>query len=110
MVRLVKTFENGFITNPVCLSPTNTVQDVMDIKDSRGFCGIPITASGCLNSQLLGIVTSRDIDFYIAEHERKVVLADIMTVDLVTAKEGISLKEANAILQRSHKGTPKTLI
>jgi len=36
-------FENGFITDPLCLKPTNTVADVWAIKDKHGFCGIPIT-------------------------------------------------------------------
>jgi IMP dehydrogenase len=63
MVRKVKKFENGFIVDPICLSPEHTVQDVMDIKSKHGFCGIPVTESGKLGSKLVGIVTSRDIDF-----------------------------------------------
>lgn len=43
MVRSVKNFENGFITEPMCLSTAETVGDVLDIKDRLGFCGIPIT-------------------------------------------------------------------
>ena len=39
MVRKVKKFENGFISDPFCLSPTNTVKDVLDIKKKYGFCG-----------------------------------------------------------------------
>ncbi|KAJ3316406.1 inosine-5'-monophosphate dehydrogenase [Blyttiomyces sp. JEL0837] len=104
MVRKVKKFENGFITDPLCLKPTDKVEKVFEIKKQFGFCGIPITENGKMNSKLLGIVTSRDIDFLQTNEERQRLLQDVMTKDLVTAKEGISLAEAQAILRQSRKG------
>ncbi|KAN0064867.1 inosine-5'-monophosphate dehydrogenase [Thecaphora frezii] len=100
MVRKVKKYENGFITEPLCLSPNETVGDVLDIKERLGFGGIPITETGALHGKLLGIVTARDVQF----RDASLALKDVMTTDLVTAKEGVTLEEANTILRDSKKG------
>ncbi|KAF8064127.1 IMP dehydrogenase/GMP reductase [Lyophyllum atratum] len=100
MVRAVKRHENGFITDPVVLSPSHTVDEVLDIKARLGFCGIPITDTGSLGGKLVGIVTARDIQF----RDPQTPLRDVMTTDLVTAQQGITLREANDILRDSKKG------
>jgi IMP dehydrogenase len=53
-----------------------------------------------LGSKLVGIVTSRDIQFEAPE----TLLSEVMTKDVITAPEGINLKEANQILRTSKKG------
>ena len=101
LVRQVKRYENGFIMNPMVLSPEHTIADVDEIKRKYNFSGIPITENGQLRSKLVGIVTNRDIDF---EKDRSRKLAEVMTKEVLTAPQGISLSDANKILRASKKG------
>jgi IMP dehydrogenase len=43
MVRKVKRYENGFISDPVCLSPKTTVAEALALRDQLGFGGFPVT-------------------------------------------------------------------
>jgi len=101
LVEKVKRYKNGFIEDPIVLGPHNTIHDLDMIKKRYNFSGIPITEDGTRNSRLLGIVTNRDVDF---EKDRTIRLSEVMTRDLVTAPEGISLTDANIILKSSKKG------
>jgi IMP dehydrogenase len=87
------------------LGPNNTVRDVFSIKREKGFAGIPVTDTGKLGGRLLGIVTSRDIDFKSQEILDE-PLSAVMTKsdDLVVAYDGITLQEANDILEKNKKG------
>ena len=43
MVRKVKRYENGFILDPVVLSPSTTVGEARGLKEKWGFGGFPVT-------------------------------------------------------------------
>ncbi|KAJ2064584.1 IMP dehydrogenase [Coemansia pectinata] len=101
MVRKVKKFENGFITDPVVLSAQNKIRDVLEIKHRLGFAGIPITDNGKVGGKLIGIVANRDIGF---REDVDTELSAVMTTDVVTARHGVTLAEANQILRDSKKG------
>lgn len=100
-VRKVKRYKNGFITDPVVLKPEDKITDVDAIKAKFGFSGVPITVDGRMGSKLVGIVTTRDIDFI---KDRNTLIKDIMTTDIVVGHDGCSLEEANEILRKSKKG------
>lgn len=87
------------------MGPNDSVSEVLRIKKEKGFAGIPITDNGKLGGKLLGIVTSRDIDFK-SDEIINYPLSKVMTVfeDLVVAKDGVTLQDANDILEKSKKG------
>ncbi|KKZ61138.1 inosine-5'-monophosphate dehydrogenase [[Emmonsia] crescens] len=101
MVRKVKRFENGFISEPVVLSPKTTVAEAKALKEKWGFGGFPVTENGTLPSKLVGMITSRDIQFHPTVEDP---VTAVMTTDLVTAPSGTTLAEANEVLRSSKKG------
>ncbi|KAL8700493.1 MAG: hypothetical protein Q9201_005417 [Fulgogasparrea decipioides] len=101
MVRKVKRFENGFILDPVVLSPNTTVSEAKQLKDKWGFGGFPVTENGTLRSKLIGMITTRDIQFHANPTDP---VTSVMSTDLVTAPFGTTLAEANTVLSKSKKG------
>tara|TARA_R110002096_G_scaffold78670_4_gene185075 strand:+ start:1789 stop:3273 length:1485 start_codon:yes stop_codon:yes gene_type:complete len=94
-VRLVKRSESGMIVDPVTLHKTATINDARALMSMHKIGGIPIVDEKGL---LIGIVTNRDLRF---ESELGRKLGEIMTHEnLITAKEGTTLKQAEQILQK----------
>ncbi len=93
-VRLVKRSESGMIVDPLTLSADHTVHDARELMAKHKIGGIPIVDD---TRKLQGIVTNRDLRF---ERGRNRNLGSIMTHEnLVTAKIGTTLEQAEEILQ-----------
>ena len=93
----VKRSENGVITDPFSLSPEHTLADANDLMAKFRISGVPITENG----RLVGIITNRDLKFE-TDFSKK-IKESMTTENLVTAKQGITLEEAKAILAKSRK-------
>ena len=96
-VRIVKRAESGMILDPVTLSKNSNVQDAKEKMEKYKIGGIPIINN---NGFLEGIVTNRDLRF---EKNKERPITEVMTSEnLVTVNKGISLDDAEEILQK-HK-------
>ena len=96
-VRKVKRAESGMILDPVTLPLTATVLDAKASMKEHGIGGIPVVDK---EGKLAGIVTNRDLRF---EKRNDRMITEVMTSEnLVTAPAGITLTEAEDILQ-AHK-------
>ena len=60
MVRKVKNYKAGFVVSDSNLRPTDTLADVLALREKTGHSTMAVTEDGSPNGKLLGIVTSRD--------------------------------------------------
>ena len=63
-IRRVKKYEQGFIKDPICLSPDNTVLDLLVTKEKHGFSGIPITGRALNLFKYIAYAYSISYDLY----------------------------------------------
>jgi len=98
MVRKVKKYKSGFVVSDSNLTPENTLDDVIRIKDHTGHSTIGVTENGSSNGKLFGLITSRDYRVGRDSLDKKV--KDFMTpfANLIIGNLGITLSEANDII------------
>jgi IMP dehydrogenase len=92
-VRKVKKFESGVVRDPITVSPTTTIGEVVEITRTHNISGVPVVDG----DDLVGIVTSRDLRF---ETHYDNPVSSIMTKKdkLVTVKEDASRDEVLNLL------------
>lgn len=94
-VKKVKRAEWGVITDPITLGPDNSIQEAINCMQEFGISGIPIVEKG----KLVGIITKKDLAY---DYNPQVKIKEVMTKNVITASEGISMEEAQNILKK-HK-------
>ncbi|WP_086481015.1 IMP dehydrogenase [Oceanospirillum sanctuarii] len=94
-VRQVKKHESVIVKDPVTVTPSTTVSELLALTADTRFSGMPVVEG----DELVGIVTSRDFRF---KPNLDDVVANIMTPKdkLVTVKQGTSLDEIKAKLHQ----------
>ncbi len=94
-VRKVKRSESGMIIDPITVNSQATLREVNQIMREYKIGGIPVTDA---DNKLVGIITNRDMRF---QKDLTLKIGEIMTKEnLIVAQEGISLAEAEEILQQ----------
>ncbi|MGA9600050.1 MAG: IMP dehydrogenase [Methylocystis sp.] len=98
-VRKVKRYESGMVVNPITIHPDETLADALALMARNGISGIPVVErpNGVKRGKLVGILTNRDVRF--AEDPRQPV-AELMTKNLITVREGGSREEAKRLLHQ----------
>ena len=94
-VKMVKRSEAGVITNPITITPNESISDALDLMQSNRISGIPVIE----NDKLVGIITNRDLRFE-TNMEKKV--GELMTKNLVTVNENFPMDEAKS-LRHAHR-------
>ena len=94
-VRRVKKFESGVIRDPITVSPTVSIGEVLALTRASGISGVPVVDK----DQVVGIVTSRDLRF---EKRFDIPVTAIMTPRerLVTVGENASKDEVISLLHQ----------
>jgi IMP dehydrogenase len=92
-VARVKRYESAVVADPVTIEPEARLAQAVALMRENGVSGVPVTKKG----RLVGILTNRDLRF---ERNLEQRVEEVMTKDLVTAREGVTIEEAKDLLHR----------
>jgi IMP dehydrogenase len=92
----VKKFESGVITDPITVTPDQTIRHVIELTRSKGISGVPVVTR---DEEVVGIVTHRDLRF---EKRFDAPVSSVMTPKerLVTVRENAPKDEVLALLHQ----------
>jgi IMP dehydrogenase len=95
-IEKVKKSTSGMITDPISLSPDQTLQDAEALMRNYSISGVPVVDR---ENKLLGILTNRDMRFI---KDFTQLAGDVMTkMPLITGVEGTTLEEASEVMHHN---------
>tara|TARA_B100001094_G_scaffold333136_1_gene408926 strand:+ start:65 stop:1540 length:1476 start_codon:yes stop_codon:yes gene_type:complete len=94
-VQKVKKYEAGIVQDPVTVSESMTLKEVLSLSDQLGFSSFPVVDT---SQKLVGLVTRRDMRFI---SDTSLAVAELMTPKyaLITVNEGCDKKEIRQLMQ-----------
>ncbi|NOX27693.1 MAG: IMP dehydrogenase [Gammaproteobacteria bacterium] len=94
-VAIVKKFESGVIKDPITVTPSTTIDEVLRVTRQHKISGVPVVDG----EELVGIVTHRDLRF---ETRYDAPVSSVMTPKerLVTVLEGAPREEVMSLLHK----------
>jgi IMP dehydrogenase len=92
-VRKVKKFESGVVRDPITVTPTTTIGEVVELTRANKISGVPVVDG----QDLVGIVTSRDLRFE-TRFDNPVSLIMTPKDKLVTVKENTDKEDVLTLL------------
>jgi IMP dehydrogenase len=95
-VAKVKRAENVVIESPYTVGPDDTIEGARQSMARHEVGGLLVVDR---DRKLLGVVTQRDLQFH--DDDPKTALRRVMSKDLVTAKPGIAMEDAEALLREN---------
>ncbi len=98
MVRKAKSYKAGFVPSDSNITPDATLADILRLKERTNHSTVAVTEDGTGSGKLLGMVTSRDYRISRTPMDAKVSTFMTPLNKLITAKDGISLSEANDVI------------
>ena len=98
MVRKAKSYKAGFVPSDSNITPDATLADILRLKERTNHSTVAVTEDGTGTGKLLGMVTSRDYRISRTPMDAKVSTFMTPLNKLITAKDGISLSEANDVI------------
>lgn len=92
-VQKVKKSESGMILNPITVGLNEKIRTALEVMHKEDISGLPVVDHG----KLVGILTNRDLRF---EKNLDLKISQLMTKDLITVSEKVTLDEAKDLLHK----------